>query len=82
MIDLIKEYIKFRKSHFIAEERNNIDNLLKSHNIIDSQITYRDPALQNVHKALLYYDSIAYKADVDASYEHENELERAHSRDF
>ena len=76
MIDLIKEYIKFRESHFIVEERDNIDNLLKSHNIIDLQTTYRDSVLQNVYKALLYYNSIAYKADVDASYEYANDLKR------
>lgn len=77
MIDLIKEYIKFRKSHFIVEERDSIDNLFKSHNIINLQTTYNTilPS-KNMYKS--YY---SYKTDVDISYEHENELRWQNSID-
>ena len=63
MIDLIKEYIKFRKDHFVVKEQDNFDHLLKCHNAINSQIIYN-----TINKALL-------NTYVDESCEHENELQ-------
>lgn len=62
MIDLIKEYIKFKKDRFVVNEQDNFDNLLKHHNAINSQIIYN-----TINEVLL-------KTYVDENCEHEKEL--------
>lgn len=67
MIDLIQEYIKFRKSHFIVKEQDNIGRLL-NHNVINLQTTNKTIPLWQTCE--WHY---GYKADTNA---YESEFER------
>lgn len=68
MIDLIKEYIKFRKSHFIIKEQDNISHLLKYHDVINLQTT--DKTIPLSQTCEWHY---GYKADTN---DYESEFER------
>ncbi len=68
MIDLIKEYIKFRKIHFIVKELDNIGHLLKYHNVIDLQTTNKTIPLSQTCE---WHNG--YKTDTNA---YESEFER------